>query len=385
MRSTLLLSGAVALVLSVVLLLLPIPNWLLPLPGLLALGFLIFKSPGAPSASAAQVGEPRLVLEERAQSNAAQDLAEQELTQLVARQSGEARAEMQRVRQILDEAIAGLSGSFTGLATAARQQQDIVQGTLGSGNPQEDPIEDVSNTLQLLDQRVTESTAVARRFTDETNAMGDQVVMMIELLGGLDGITKQTHFLSLNANIEAARAGEAGRGFVVVAEEVHKLAQRTRELSDSIRERIGKVRESIIGMEQVVGELAARQSDDADDARRHIGGSIQRLREMHAVRIAAVSNLGSLASETEMEIGTATTALQFHDMCTQLLTHASRRIDVVADAMDSVSRFRKESKLNLDPASLWATVKSDLDARESALTHNPVAQGSISQGDVELF
>jgi len=349
------------------------------------LGFLIFKSPGAPSASAAQVGEPRLVLEERAQSNAAQDLAEQELTQLVARQSGEARAEMQRVRQILDEAIAGLSGSFTGLATAARQQQDIVQGTLGSGNPQEDPIEDVSNTLQLLDQRVTESTAVARRFTDETNAMGDQVVMMIELLGGLDGITKQTHFLSLNANIEAARAGEAGRGFVVVAEEVHKLAQRTRELSDSIRERIGKVRESIIGMEQVVGELAARQSDDADDARRHIGGSIQRLREMHAVRIAAVSNLGSLASETEMEIGTATTALQFHDMCTQLLTHASRRIDVVADAMDSVSRFRKESKLNLDPASLWATVKSDLDARESALTHNPVAQGSISQGDVELF
>ena len=385
MKLTLLLSGAVALVLCGVLLALPVPAWVLPLPGLLAIGFLFFKLPAPSAASSFSPPMADFVLHDAGTGTGVVKQAESELVQLVARQSGEARAEMQRVRGILDEAIAGLSSSFTGLATAARQQQDIVHGTMGGGNTQEDPISDVSNTLHLLDQRVTESTSVARRFSDETNAMGEQVVMMIELLGGLDGITKQTHFLSLNANIEAARAGEAGRGFVVVAEEVHKLAQRTRELSDNIRARVGKVRESIEGMEQVVNELAARQSDDADDARRHIVDSVARLRELHDKRALAVGDLGRLAVETESGIGMATTALQFHDMCTQLLTHASRRIDVLADAVARVDHFRDESQGVDDPASLWAAMKADLDAQEGALVHNPVAQGGISQGDIELF
>lgn len=66
-----------------------------------------------------------------------------------------------------------------------------------------------------------------------TKRLDNEMIKMNDISKSVTGIADQTQLLALNASIEAARAGEQGKGFNVVAMEVGKLANSSK---DSLQE-----------------------------------------------------------------------------------------------------------------------------------------------------
>jgi methyl-accepting chemotaxis protein WspA len=163
----------------------------------------------------------------------------------------------------------------------------------------------------------------------------------------INKVADQTNLLSLNAAIEAEKAGEYGRGFVVVATEIRRLADQTAvatyDIEQIVREIQSSVAAGVMGMDKFSEEVR-RGMSEMQQVGDQLAQIIQHVQTL-APRVQMV-NEGMQAQATGAEqINQALTQLADATQQTvESLRQSSVAIDdlngVAGELRGSVSRFR---------------------------------------------
>ncbi|GGI46651.1 methyl-accepting chemotaxis protein [Paenibacillus marchantiophytorum] len=136
-----------------------------------------------------------------------------------------------------------ISGGAAGLATESErgnelthhiglQMKNVIEANFEMGTA----ATDVQSSSELgtkymaeLIDKTSLTEEMIRSMVNKVDNLKDSTRSIRQILDVLNNMTKQTNILSLNATIEAARAGTAGKGFMVVADEIRKLADQSKQ------------------------------------------------------------------------------------------------------------------------------------------------------------
>ena len=119
-----------------------------------------------------------------------------------------------KVRSIAEKAQNGAAAAYQ----ISKRAQDLKETAIDSKNAAHDICNDMDSEMR---KAMEQSKAV-----EKINVLTKTILQIAE----------QTNLLSLNASIEAARAGEAGKGFGVVANEIRRLAENSKNTVAKIRD-----------------------------------------------------------------------------------------------------------------------------------------------------
>lgn len=261
--------------------------------------------------------------------------------------------------------VRGLSESAGVVRDASQKQTDLVQGMGDTLTRTASAFQDVMQSAESMKlvadegrQAVTDTMMAMQRVSRQVELSNHQVVDLDksgqeigQIVATIANIADQTNLLALNAAIEAARAGEHGRGFSVVAEEVRKLAEQSRESTQQISQLIARVREAVTQTVRAIEgtnsevQVGASASERAGSALVTILSAAEKVIEQNR-------HMGSLARTLEQQM---TQVAQAAENNTHVTVQMAAGIEGVQNSIEAVASVSEESAAGAEE--LTATIE----------------------------
>lgn len=108
-----------------------------------------------------------------------------------------------------------------------------------------DTVENGMNSISKTINSMFDIIKSVNSIKDEVEVLNNKISNINDILLQMKQISNQTNLLALNASIEAARAGEHGKSFNVVASEVKKLANKSKDFVENIENILSEINHSV--------------------------------------------------------------------------------------------------------------------------------------------
>lgn len=282
------------------------------------------------------------------------------------------------------ETLRGLRGLSEELSRGNDAIREAARSALGATV---DARQTVASGQTRLDAALADVTALANQvalFGERIEALTTALGKVARAAGDIDAIARTTNLLALNASIEAARAGAAGRGFMVVAQEVKQLSGRTQEATRQIEANLGDLTREIT----TIADTGRAAADRAAKVRREADHVSRVMVEIDGAVLAIAKRQDQITDCTEV---VATHVAATEDGCHGIgagVTQAAGRLSAAKaslnDLVDASERLvASTARLGVETVDT-PYIKAVQQAAEeiSALFNAEVAAGRISLRDM---
>ncbi|PWU67563.1 methyl-accepting chemotaxis protein [Gracilibacillus dipsosauri] len=128
---------------------------------------------------------------------------------------------------LLSQAVQKMQGETTKVDTITTETEEL------SSNGQE--------IVSKLQKSNSEAVHASRAIAEDIQQLNQKVTKITSVMDTIEHIAEETNLLALNASIEAARAGEHGKGFSVVADEIRKLAEQSKDATHQVQQVVSTI------------------------------------------------------------------------------------------------------------------------------------------------
>ncbi len=220
--------------------------------------------------------------------------------------------------------ILNINDTATAVSDASNQLSSASEKILERANEQAATTEEVATSMEemlaMINSNTQNAELTGKTSTKSANEMKQSNEIFVQTINSVSEISEKisiiseiadkTDILSINAAIEAARAGESGKGFSVVANEIRKLADKTKIASDEITklskngqdisriagEKLKNAIPEIIKSAELVNNIVSAGKEQQSGVE-NINISVQQLTEITNENSASAEEMASSAEE----------------------------------------------------------------------------------------
>ncbi len=194
-----------------------------------------------------------------------------------------------QARQIAETstAVEKIAASIHEVSNSARASAEVATGALSTA---QNGARAVQNNIAAMSRIRSQVQETAKRI----KKLGERSQEIDEIVQIIDELADRTSILALNASLKAAAAGEAGRGFVVVAEEVERLAERSTQATQRIA---GLTRTIQLETKDVVASMedTIREVVDGSKLANEAGNALQEIETVSTDLAKLIQNISQTA------------------------------------------------------------------------------------------